>query len=173
MAADPSHPYSARPAREFSAAGLGADNGRFVLQDELVDKYGNSIAPIQDGKDMYAAMVCRLLECALAAETLTPTVRITVRFSTGTPVVDSFRSKDPTFVLTDITFIDNGDGDTTVRIPIAKLPPKRGEPCVSLHEGTKTGITVIHFADVDYRGARVKSWDTSTATDLKFTVEIW
>lgn len=173
MAAATQYPYDKTPAAAVSAADLGADAAGFVLADELADEHGNERAPVQDGTELYAAMVNRLLETAVGADALTPSLRVTIRFNAGTPAVDSFLAKRTTLRTEDIDFVDNGDGDTTVRVADTSLPPKRGEPGAYVHEGTKPTLEVAHYTATGWRGARVKTWDNGSAADLLTTVEIW
>jgi hypothetical protein len=174
MAAYEQNPWNMTPAEEPSALSLGADaNGVFALADEDVDGYGNDISPIKDGTQPYAAMMARTMEAALAASRMVPSLRVTIRFNAGAPVVDSFRSTRDTLKIEDIDLIDGGTGITTVRVVDTSLPPKRGEPSAAVHEGTKPTFKVEHYSASGWRGALVTTWDNGSAANLLFTVEIW
>lgn len=174
MAAYEQNPWDMTPAEEPSAAALGADaHGVFVLRDEDVDQFGNDISPLKDGTQPYSAMLIRAFETALAADLMSPSLRVTVRFNGGTPVVDSFRSKRTTLRYEDVKVVDNGTGITTVRVADTSLPSKRGEPSATVHEGTEPTIKAVHYSDTGWRGATVTTLDGGGAANLKFTVEIW
>jgi hypothetical protein len=174
MAAASSNPWNLTPAEEPSAATLGADaNGVFVLVDEKTDAYGNDISPPDDGTMLNKRMVERAFETALAASRMVPSLRVTVRFSAGDPIVDSFRSTRDGRTIESIEVVDNGTGDTTVRVVDTTLPPKRGEPGAVVHAGTKPTMKVEDYSTTGYRGARVTTWDNGSAADLLVTVEIW
>ncbi len=169
MAAATTNPWNDNPASEPTAETLGADaNGAFVLADELGD-----LAPIKDGSMLHADMVKRAFEALLAASLMGPSLRVTVRFNAGVPVVDSFRARRTTLRTEDITFVDGGTGITTVRVVDTYLPPKRGEPAAFVHEGTDPGIKPEHYAATGFRGATVTTLAGGVAADLKFSVEIW
>lgn len=169
MSAAESNPWNMTPARVPSSEDLGADaNGLFVLLDELGDK-----APLKDGSMLYADMVKRLYESAVSGNIMTPSLRVTVRFSGGVPAVDSFNAPRTTLTTSNIDLVDNGDGDVTVRVASTSLPTKRGEPMATVHEGTTPTIKAEEYTATGWRGARVYTKDAGTATDLKFTVTIW
>lgn len=168
MAAATENPWNATPARVPSAEDLGADkDGAFKLLD--VD---GEHAPPKDGSMPYADMVNRLLEAAVSACSMAPSVRVTVRFSAGAPQVDSFTAPRTTLRTEDIKLVDNGDGDVTVRVDSTLIPTKRGEPTATVHAGTEPTIKAEEYTASGWRGARVYTKDGGTPTDLKFTVEI-
>jgi hypothetical protein len=156
MAAASSNPWDETPARRPSAEDLGADAaGRFVLEDEDEDQFGNDISPTRDGRMLYADMMKRLLEAAVAANTTMPALSVTVRFSGGAPIVDSFVSPRTTRKIEDVFVVDGGTGITTVRVVDTTIPPKIGEPQASVHEGTDPAIKVEDYSDTGWRGALV------------------
>lgn len=169
MAAATKNPWDETPAKVPSFESLGANaEGKFVLEDELGDK-----APLKDGSMLYADMVKRCLEAAAIASAMTFSLRVTVRFNAGEPIVESFLAPRTTLRTSDIQFHDNGDGDTTVYVADTLIPTKRMDPGVDLHAGTKPTATVEHHAAAGERGARVKTWDNGTAADLRYTVTIY
>lgn len=173
MTAASSNPWNETPARRPSAADFGADaQGVFVLADEDVDQFGNDISPTRDGTQPYAAMFNRLLEAAATSSATMPALTVTVRFSGGTPIVDSFISPRTTRKIEDIQLVDGGTGITTVRVVDTTLPPVIGGPRASVHEGTKPTSKVEAYSDTGWRGAKITTWDNGTAADLGFTVEI-
>jgi len=169
MAAAEQSPWDMTPARRPSFESLGANaEGKFVIEEELGDK-----APLKDGTMLYKDMVNRCLEAAAIANALVPSLRVTVRFSGGAPVLDSFMAPRTTLRSSDIKFTDNGDGDTTVWVDSSLIPPKVSDPSHDVHEGTKPTSKVEDYVAVGKRGARVKTWDNGSAVDLRFTVTIF
>lgn len=173
MAAASSNPWNETPARRPSATDFGADaNGVFALRDEETDQFENDIAPIKDGTQPYAAMFNRCLEaCATSAATM-PALTVTVRFSAGVPVVDSFISPRTTRKIEDIDLVDGGDGITTVRVVDTTLPPVIGGPHATANEGTNPTIKATPYSTSGWRGAVVETRAGGTLTDLEFTVGI-
>lgn len=174
MAATSSNPWDETPARRPSAEDLGADAaGRFVLEDEDEDQFGNDISPTRDGRMLYADMMKRLLEAAVAANTTMPALSVTVRFVGGAPVVDSFVSPRTTRKIEDIEARDDGTGITTVRVVDTTLPPVIGGPRLTIHEGTDPAGKAAAYSETGYRGATVTTKDGGTPANLGFTVEIF
>lgn len=161
------NPWDDDEARVPSPEDLGAGpNGKWNLL-EVAPK------PLRDGRFLYPDMLHRIFEAAASASAMAASLIVTVRFSGGAPVVDSFIAPRTKIVTTDIVFIDHGDGDVTVRLLAKHLPPKRVEPMLTLHEGTDpTGRAEWVEAD-GYRGARVRLKDEGVAADLKFTLAIY
>ena len=176
MAAATSNPWNETPARRPSAADFGSDaNGVFVLADELTDRDGNDIRPVQDGSMLYADMMNRALEAMVAGAATMPALIVTVRFATGVPVVDSFISPRTTRAIEDIECVDDGTGITTVRVVDTTLPPKIGDPTLTINEGTTPIGKAEHYEDTGWRGATVETKELtgSTLTNLRFTVMIF
>ena len=144
------------------------DAGSPKLRDEEGD-----FAPVKDGTMLYAAMVMMLFYMAASASIVASSCIVTVKFVAGAPQVESFIAPNTSIGLADFTFVENATGDTTVRLPIGKVPPKRTRPIAGANEGTNVGVTADEFSDDDYRGARVKTWAGGTLADLKFTVQLW
>lgn len=169
MPAASQNPWDMTPAQVPSFESLGANaEGKFALEEELGEK-----APLKDGTMLYKEMLERAFEAAALANAMMPSLRVTVRFNAGSPVVDSFLAPRTTLKTSDIQFNDNADGDTTVWVNDTYLPPKRMDPGLHLNGGTKPTGEVEHFADTGKRGARVKTWDDGSAADVRFTVEIF
>jgi hypothetical protein len=114
-----------------------------------------------------------LFYMASSANLVASSCIVTVKFSGGVPQVESFTAPNTSIATADFTFVENATGDTTVRLPIGKVPPKRTRPIACANEGTDVGTTADDFNDGTYRGARVKTWASGTLTDLKFTVQLW
>lgn len=166
MSAATVNPWDDDDARVPTAVDLGADVAGFVLADDVP-------APVKDGTMLYADMVNRLLEAAVSASRMTPSLIVTVQFNAGTPSVESFIAPRDAIDTNAIGLIDNGTGDTTIRLLAAHLPPKRVRPVATPNEGTKPTCSADWYESGGYRGARVKTWDNGSAADLKFTVTIF
>jgi len=122
---------------------------------------------------LYAAMVMMCFYMATAASAVASSCVVTIRFNGGAPQVESFIAPNTNISTTDFTFVENATGDTTVRLPIAKVPPKRTRPIACANEGTNPGVSADEFDDGTYRGARVKTWQGGTLADTKFTLQLW
>lgn len=168
MAAAEKNPWDLTPARVPTLVDLGSPNFKNVTGDK---------APLDDGTMPEATMFQRLFEAAVSAGVVAPSMRVTVRFSAGAPVIDSFLSPRSEIGIADIEAVDNGTGDTTVRVRADRVPTKRSNPALDIHEGTGPTGTVADYSatdgGVDYRGARVKTWVSGTLTNLGFSVTIY
>lgn len=168
MAAVDTNPWELDPARVPSYADLGSPAFKNATGDR---------APKDDGTMPEAKMFMRLFEAALSAGNMTPSLRVTIRFNAGAPFVDSFIAPGLNISTADIGCVDNATGDTTVRVRASKLPTKRTSPSVDVHEGTSPSVTVADYeatdSEIDYRGARVKTWVSGSLANCGFTVTIY
>ena len=173
MAASSTNPWNETPARRPGAVDFGADaNGEFVLEDEDTDRFGNDISPVRDGKMLYADMMNRALEGVATAAATMPALVVTVRFSGGTPIVDSFVSPRTTRKIEDIDARDDGTGITTVRVVDTTIPDSIGGPRATVHEGTAPTIKAEPYSEAGWRGVTVTTKEGGTLANLGFTVEI-
>lgn len=96
-------------------------------------------------------------------------LKVSVRFSAGTPSVYKFSAPTGNLVLGDLTVTDNGTGDTTIAWPANKLPVAVAEHEVSIN-GATAGEAAIET--VSAVSVRVRTKAASAAADLAFTFTI-
>lgn len=106
-----------------------------------------------------------------------PQLRIWVKFSAGTPSVDSFAAWNSNILTGDITFTDNGAGDTTVKVPTAKLAQQMGKPSAAITAGgaglARHPEVVATIVSTNYE-FRVKTGDgTNALADLPFRLDVF
>lgn len=106
-----------------------------------------------------------------------PQLRVWVRFSAGTPVLETFAAWNQNIIVGDFTFTDMGAGDTKVIIASAKLASQMGKPSASITAGGAglarhpEVIATVVATNIEFR---VKTGDSTNAlADLPFRLDIF
>lgn len=105
-----------------------------------------------------------------AAHKVLPVCVFSIKFTTGTPSLDSFSTLSSLPITGTFTFVDNGTGDTSVTWPANTFPTAINKP-----KGGITGATIGQIAvEAITNGVRVRTANAAgAATDLPCTVEVF
>lgn len=105
-----------------------------------------------------------------AAHKVLPVCVLSIRFSTGTPVLDSFSTLSTLPITGTFTFVDNGTGDTSITWPANTFPTAINKP-----KGGITGATIGQIAvEAITNGVRIRTAGSGgAAADLPCTVDIY
>jgi len=125
-----------------------------------------------------AALVNTICLALVSLGKVTPNARISVKYASGAPVLDSFSAapSGPTTATWTIGRTPagtgvNGAGDVTITWPAGTLPPAIGQPTACLNVLGTAAAWGISCANVT-NGVRIITTVGSTATDLPFTVSV-
>lgn len=105
-----------------------------------------------------------------AAHRVLPVLVLSLRFSSGAPIIDSFTTLSTLPVTGTFTVVDNGTGDTSITWPANTFPTPAVKP-----KGGVNGPTLGACApELITNGVRIRTVNMSNvATDLPCTVEVW
>ncbi len=140
------------------------DVGGASLEDDSKRPPDKTRMPYADQLNQWA----RLLE---AYGRVLPAAVISVKFTTGTPSIDSFVAVRPGMTTPDFTVTDNGTGDTSITWAADTFPVPKTQPTVTINEAgafdAPVGVRVSN-------GVQVTTKDgAGSATDANFTVTVY
>ena len=125
-----------------------------------------------------AALVNTICLALVSLGKVAPNARISVRYASGSPVLDSFTAapSSPTSATFTIGRTPagtgvNGAGDVTISWPAGTFPTAVGQPSACVNFLGTAGAWNVSCANVT-NGVRVITALAGTATDLPFTVSV-
>jgi len=122
-----------------------------------------------------AALVNTICLALVSLGKVAPNARISVRYASGAPVLDSFSAapSGPTSSTWTIGRTSGGasSGDVTIGWPAGTLPPAAGQPTACVNVAGAPAAWNISCANVT-NGVRVITAVSGAATDLPFTVSV-
>jgi hypothetical protein len=100
-----------------------------------------------------------------------PGIRASIRFSAGAPILDGFESPS-SIAFGDITVVDNGTGDTTIKWASGRIPLPQTQPRAWVNgSAADYRIAAERFSGGGFDGVRVRTKDAAAAADIAFTFE--
>lgn len=173
---------SRRPSAADVGIGLTSiDFGSGPVDVALKEVEGDE--PTLDGIHPYAAFFNQLAWLARAAGLMLPSVKLTIKYAAGAPVIDTIESFNTTLSTTDFTLADLGTGQLSITWESWKIPPLIGDPMTTVN-GTGAGLALTAASSAIPRkptGADalpaagssriyVDLFVGAVATDLRFTI---
>jgi hypothetical protein len=122
-----------------------------------------------------AALVNTICLALVSLGKVSPNARISIRYASGNPVLDSFSAapNGPTSATWTIgrTSAGASSGDVTISWPAGTFPPAAGQPTACVNVAGAPAAWNISATNVT-NGVRVITAVGGTATDLPFTVSV-
>lgn len=110
---------------------------------------------------------------------MTPLIRLSVDFTTGTPTIVSAVTVRDDVLIADFAAVDHADGDTEITWVTANFPGAISRPMAALNgeataNGSRAPFAVMTAPSAGVTGVRVKTRDhTGALVDIPFTVEVF
>lgn len=111
-------------------------------------------------------------DAMLAMDRSGPTVRAWIKFTAGTPAVQSFISRDPTLLVGNFTVTDGGAGTTTVAVP-ANILTGFFPPIATISSGGPGAFYATCRPAAN--GATIETYDGggALADSVDFVLDLW
>lgn len=122
-----------------------------------------------------AALVNTICLTLLSLGKVAPNARVSVRYASGAPVIDSFTAAPSGPISSTFTPVRTsggaGSGDVTITWPAGTFPTAAGQPSACVNVAGAPAAWNVSATNVT-NGVRVITAVAGTATDLPFTVSI-
>lgn len=158
-------------ARRPTDEDLGLDD---FGNTQLIDDDRPGMSPPKGGTQLFAALCGQWQMQLNALGRIAPLCIVIVDFTGGTPFVDRIICPSTTMVSGDWLAIDNGTGDTTLKVENTKIPAVVDARAANdTNTDTTAGATIVPSPPAGFFEVRVTTFTAGSAADKRVSVALY